>query len=78
MKTGEKGCGREGGGLWDLYRCRTEMACSVPFVKTVNNLYICICQYLIVCGFYKLSNPGPHHPQAPDFAQSVEVLYAAR
>lgn len=39
MKTGEKGCRREGGGLWDLYRCRTEMACSVPFVK-LSIIYI--------------------------------------
>lgn len=40
MKTEEKkGWGREGGGPWDLYRCRTEMACSVPFVK-LSIIYI--------------------------------------
>lgn len=40
MKTGQKkGWGREGGGPWDLYRCWTEMACSVPFVK-LSIIYI--------------------------------------
>lgn len=40
MKAGEKGWEREGRGVgWDLYRCRTEMACSVPFVK-LSIIYI--------------------------------------
>lgn len=36
MKEEKKGMGElgwEGGGPRGLYRCRTEMACSVPFVK---------------------------------------------
>lgn len=40
MNAGEKkGWSREGGGARDLYRCRTEMACSVPFVK-LSIIYI--------------------------------------
>lgn len=29
----------EGGGLWGLHRCWTELACSVPFVK-LSIIYI--------------------------------------